>query len=84
MKLLFKKFLKGIFIKLKCNISPSYYGDGSLVDSMKNNNWSFEIEFSDEITKVKKIVTLEELVEFKNDIDKSIEAYQRMKNLVLS
>lgn len=68
-------------MKVNFNISPASYGNGSIVDAMKNKNWAFEIEFSDPSTKFRTIITLEQASELKDDINKAFKAYEQASEL---
>lgn len=68
-------------MNLNFNISPTYYGDGSIVDAMKNKNWAFEIQFSDSQTKIRTIISLDQALELRDNINKALETYQQAKEL---
>jgi hypothetical protein len=48
---------------------------------MKNKNWAFEIEFSDSTSKIRTIISLDQALELRNNINKALEAYQQAKEL---
>lgn len=70
-------------MNLSFNISPTYYGDGSIADAMKNKNWAFEVEFSDPHTKIRTIIGLDQALELRDNIDKAIEAYEKTTGLTV-
>jgi len=70
-------------MNLSFNISPAYYGDGSIGDAMKNKNWAFEVEFSDPHTKIRTIISLDQVFELRDDIDKAIKAYEKTTGLTV-
>jgi hypothetical protein len=64
-------------MNLNFNISPTYYGDGSIVDAMKNKNWAFEVEFSDSTSKIRTIISLDQALELRDNIDKAVKAHKQ-------
>jgi len=67
------------------NISASNYDENSLLNSMKNLDWSFELKLADSNTNVKTIIktiiSLDQLLELRSKIDSTLEAYKKASSM---
>ena len=62
-------------LEIGVSIYGSSYKDGTLVNDILSRNISFELSVSDDRLRFKKLLTLFQLIELKEKIDKSLNAY---------
>lgn len=64
--------------KIKIGLSSREYGDGKIVDSVLNKKFGFELNIENEFERNRRILTLEQLVELRNSIDRALEAFNEV------
>ena len=61
-------------LKIKVNVYGASY-DQNLVKDILDKNLSFEVSFSNGVSRDSKLLTLDQIQELKSEIDNSIQAY---------
>ncbi len=62
------------------NVGPTYYGGQNLFHCMKEKVLGFELELKDEITVQRFILSLDDVLSLKAQIESSLTAYAKFVN----
>ena len=59
-------------------LNSNFYDDNTIVNIMKSGNRTFELEVEDSISKVKTILTLQQAINLRNQINNVTDDWQQM------
>jgi len=67
--------------KIKLGLYPTRFGDGNITEAFVKKEIGFELEISDDKSKHRHLLSMEQVAELQEQIKKSIEQYWEFKDL---
>ena len=67
--------------RIELGLYPTRFGDGNVTEAFLTKEIGFELEISDDMSKHRYLLSIEQVAELKEQIEKSFERYWEFKGL---